>query len=115
MSEHSSLPEVLLDCRMLQVQSQCKRDPVRLTARAQHNDVPPNRMVGWSCVFIAFGMCLFIGGGLMLVLSLTVETHMESLSDRYNMHTTIQGVAIFCLGIAFILAAFIKRYYHGHA
>ncbi|KAH6930852.1 hypothetical protein HPB50_020056 [Hyalomma asiaticum] len=108
-------PEIILDCRNLQEWSQHKREAVILKAHAPKEGTRWHRMVGWSYVFAAFGTCLLAGGGVMFVLSVTIETYMESLTDRYDMHTTIQGAAIFCVGVAFILAALVKRYRHGHA
>ncbi|KAL3249105.1 hypothetical protein MRX96_056175 [Rhipicephalus microplus] len=115
MNEQSYSPEIVLDCRKLQEQCQNKEHSICLTTRVQRGYQHRHGMIGWSYVFVAVGTCFLIGGGVMLVLSLTIEVHMESLADHYNMHTTVQGAAIVCLGTAFILAAFIKAYYNGHA
>ncbi|XP_077484737.1 uncharacterized protein LOC144094693 [Amblyomma americanum] len=117
MGKRNSLPEMVLDCRRLQ-QQQPQRNlnegPSLLKALAKDGYSPRDRMVGWSYVLVAVGTCLFAGGGLMLVLALTVETHQVSLTGYYDIPTTIIGAAILGTAGAFFLVAYIKRRRHGH-
>ncbi|XP_077518287.1 uncharacterized protein LOC144128622 [Amblyomma americanum] len=118
MSNRSTQPEVVLDCRKLHHQQHapkpCAGEHSLLTSLAEAGYSPRNRMVGWSCVLVALGTCFLAGGGAMLVLSLTLETRQVSLTGYYNINSKAQGIAIIVMACVFFAVAFIKKHKHGH-
>ncbi|XP_075538753.1 uncharacterized protein LOC142573118 isoform X1 [Dermacentor variabilis] len=105
--------EVVLDCRCLQNERR-DGDPALLKELTEDGYGPRDRMVGWSCAFLAAGAFLLVGGGVMLALSLTLEPKVNSLTDYYDVPTTLLGAALLGLAAAFFLLALIKGCWHRH-
>lgn len=108
--------EVVLDCRSLEQRQQPygSDEPVLLKVLTEDGYAPRDRMVGWSCVFLAAGFFLIGGGGAMLALSLTIERDVDALTSHYSVPTTLLGGALLGLGAGFVLLAIVKGCWHGH-
>lgn len=113
MAKAGTLQEVVLDCRSLQ-EEQRGDDPALLKVLSEDGYAPRDRMVGWSCVFLAVGAFLLAGGGVMLALSLKLEPRMSSLTNFYDVPTTLVGAALLGLAAASFLLALIKACWHRH-
>lgn len=110
----ATLPrEVVLDCRSLQDERRVD-DPALLKELTEDGYAPRDRMVGWSCAFLAAGAFLLVGGGVMLALSLMLEPEVNSLTGYYDVPTTLLGAALLGLAAAFFLLALIKGCWHRH-
>lgn len=113
MTEAGTLQEVVLDCRRLQEEKRGD-EPALLKVLSEDGYAPRDRMVGWSCVFLAVGAFLLVGGGVMLALSLKLEPRMSSLANYYDVPTTLVGAALLGVAAACFLLALIKACWHRH-
>lgn len=108
--------EVVLDCRSLEQREQLRDgdEPTLLKALSEDGYAPRDRMVGWSCMFLAASFFLISAGGAMLALSFTLESELDSLTAHYNVNTTVLGGVLLGLGAGFVLLAIIKGCWHRH-
>ncbi|KAK8764225.1 hypothetical protein V5799_033165 [Amblyomma americanum] len=113
MVEAGPVREVVLDCRHLQ-EERSGDDPGMLKVLSEDGYAPRDRMVGWSCVFLAVGAFFLAGGGVMLALSLKLEPRRSSLAGYYDVPTTIVGAALLGLAAACFLLALVKACWHRH-
>ncbi|XP_077554099.1 uncharacterized protein LOC144168969 [Haemaphysalis longicornis] len=107
---------VVLDCRSLeQRQQQHGGDETALLKELSEDGYTPrDRMVGWSCMFLAASFFLISAGGAMLALSSILESERHSLTAHYYINTSVLGGALLVLGECFILLAIFKGIWHGH-
>lgn len=105
--------EVVLDCRRLQDQLR-DSTPALLKEFADDGYAPRNRMIGWSCAFLVVSGFLLISGGVMLALSLIVESESNSLAGYYDVPTTQLGAGLLGVAAVFFLLAIIKVFWHRH-
>lgn len=71
-------------------------------------------MIGWSYVLLAAAFFLLAPGCVMLAVSLTVQTRLNSMSDYYGVPTTILGASLIGAAIFFVILAYFKYRWHGH-
>lgn len=108
--------EVVLDCRSLEQRQQQHggNEPALLKELSEDGYAPRDRMVGWSCMFLAASFFLISAGGAMLALSFRLESELDSLTAHYNINTTLLGGVLLGLGACFILLAIVKGCWHRH-